>query len=149
MMSKSLITREPPYNVALIFAYASHIADTRITTSSIVLYLPKKFRDAVGKMTDKAADEKIETKMRKIIISRESVIGIDLLHTRLFGDKIYVDVEISVDGTKALNEAHDIAQRVHDVIESEFPKVKHCTVHINPAVSNRVRKRSHSKPNRN
>ena len=107
------------------------------------------FRDAVGKMTDKAADEKIETKMRKIILSRESVIGVDLLHTRLFGDKIYVDVEISVDGTKALSEAHDIAQRVHDIIESEFPKVKHCTVHINPAVSNRVRKRSHSKPNRN
>ena len=96
------------------------------------------FRDAVGKMTDKAVDEKIEIKMREVILSEESVIGIDLLNTRLFGDKIYVDLEISVDGTKPLNEAHNIAQRVHDIIESEFPKVKHCTVHINPAVWDRV-----------
>ena len=92
------------------------------------------FRDAVGKMTDKAADEKIETKMRDSILSQKSVIGIDLLKTRLFGDRIYVDVEISVDGTKTLKEAHDTAQHVHDTIETEFPKVKHCTVHINPAV---------------
>ena len=91
------------------------------------------FRDAVGKMTDKAADEKIEIKMREIILSEKSVIGVDMLKTRLFGDRIYVDLEISVDGTKALNEAHDTAQLVHDIIESEFPKVKHCTIHINPA----------------
>jgi len=110
-----------------------------VTSIIICLFILKAafdiFRDAVGKMTDKAADEKIEIKMREIILSEESVIGIDLLYTRLFGDKIYVDLEISVDGTKPLNEAHNIAQRVHDVIESEFPKVKHCTVHINPAAN--------------
>jgi len=90
------------------------------------------FQDAIGKMTDRSADEKIETEMCKAILSQDSVIGIDLLKTRLFGNKIYVDVEISVDGTKALNEAHEIAQQVHDIIESNFPKVKHCTVHVNP-----------------
>ena len=91
------------------------------------------FRDAIGKMTDKSADGKTEEEMCKIILDQKSVLGIDLLTTRLFGNKIYVDVEICVDGTKALNEAHDIAQHVHDVIESNFPKVKHCTVHINPS----------------
>jgi len=91
------------------------------------------FRDAVGRMTDKACDEETENKMREAIIAQESVVGIDLLRTRLFGDRIYVDVEIGVDEAKALHEAHNIAQRVHDVIESEFPKVKHCTVHVNPA----------------
>jgi cation diffusion facilitator family transporter len=91
------------------------------------------FRDAIGKMTDKSADEEIETEMRKLILAQKSVIDIDLFRTRLFGNRIYVDVDISVEGTKALSEAHDIAQQVHDIIEHEFPKVKHCTVHVNPS----------------
>ncbi|MCL2080911.1 MAG: cation diffusion facilitator family transporter [Oscillospiraceae bacterium] len=90
------------------------------------------FRDAVGKMTDKAADDKTEEEMRQSILSHKDVAGIDLLKTRLFGDKIYVDIEIGVDGAMTLNDAHDVAQRVHDVIEERFPKIKHCTVHINP-----------------
>ena len=90
------------------------------------------FRDAIGKMTDKAADDKIEIEMRKLILEQRSVIEIDLLRTRLFGNRIFVDVEISVDGTKALNEVHDTAQHIHDLIEKNFPKVKHCTVHVNP-----------------
>ncbi|MCL2108295.1 MAG: cation diffusion facilitator family transporter [Oscillospiraceae bacterium] len=90
------------------------------------------FRDAISKMTDKAADNETEEAMRELILAQDSVAGIDLLRTRLFGNRIFVDVEIRVDGTKALNEAHDIAQSTHDAIESEFPKVKHCTVHVNP-----------------
>ena len=92
------------------------------------------FRDAVGKMTDKACDEKTENEMRSVILSQESIAGIDLLNTRLFGDRVYVEVEICVDGSNTLSIAHDIAQRVHDAIESEFSKVKHCTVHVNPAM---------------
>jgi len=90
------------------------------------------FRDAIGKMTDKAADDQIEREMRKLVLEQESVIEIDLLRTRLFGNRIFVDIEISVDGTKALNEVHDTAQHIHDLIEKNFPKVKHCTVHVNP-----------------
>ena len=92
------------------------------------------FKDAVGKMTDKSAGEKVESEMRAAILSQDSVLGIDLFRTRLFGNRVYVDVDISVDGAKALNEAHEIAQLVHDVIESKFPTVKHCTVHINPYI---------------
>jgi len=94
------------------------------------------FRDAIGKMTDKACDEETENKMRKIIIAQESVVGIDVLRTRLFADKIYVDVEISVEGSTTLHKAHETGHLVHDVIEAEFPKVKHCTVHINPTAFN-------------
>jgi cation diffusion facilitator family transporter len=90
------------------------------------------FRDAVGKMTDKACDEATEAQMRKLILAQESVIGIDILKTRLFGNRIYVDVEISIDGSDTLHNAHDTAHIVHDAIEAEFPEVKHCTVHINP-----------------
>ena len=59
-------------------------------------------------------------------------MGVDLLHSRLCGNKIYVDIEISVDGDKTLREAHGSAERVHDAIEKKFPKVKHIMVHVNP-----------------
>ena len=57
---------------------------------------------------------------------------IDLLQTRIFGNKIYVDIEIALDGTLTLQEAHGIAEKVHDDIEFYFPKVKHIMVHVNP-----------------
>ena len=89
--------------------------------------------DALKKMTDRACDDETITKMREIIMAQEEVQAIDVLKTRLFGNKIYVDVEINVDGNKTLYDAHEIAHKVHDAIEYKFEKVKHCTVHVNPA----------------
>ncbi len=90
------------------------------------------FKDALDKMMDKACDSNIEEKMMAIFLAHEGVRGVDSLKTRLFGSRIYVDVEIVADGKKSLNETHEIAQGVHDKIEGEFKQVKHCMVHVNP-----------------
>lgn len=90
------------------------------------------FMDAVNKMVDKACDEETEAKMRDCVIEQEGVLGVDLLRTRTFGNKVYVDIEICADGDKTLREAHTIAENVHDSVEREFPKVKHIMVHVNP-----------------
>ena len=68
----------------------------------------------------------------EVIMGVKGVKGIDLLQTRLFGSKMYVDIEISADGTIPLDEAHDIAENVHHSIEKNFKDVKHCMVHVNP-----------------
>ena len=60
------------------------------------------------------------------------MLHVDIMRTRVFGNKIYVDIEISADGRKTLFEAHEIAEHVHDAIERNFPKVKHVMVHVNP-----------------
>ena len=91
------------------------------------------FRDAMDKMVDRSCDEETEKQLCDCIMKNENVKGIDLLQTRIFGNKIYVDVEISADGSFTLNEAHDIADAVHNDIEQSFPKVKHIMVHVNPA----------------
>jgi divalent metal cation (Fe/Co/Zn/Cd) transporter len=70
--------------------------------------------------------------IRLIILDQEGVKGIDLLRTRRFGSRAYVDVEISAEGSQSLVEAHCIAERVHHAIETSFPQVKHCMVHVNP-----------------
>lgn len=91
------------------------------------------FMDAVDKMVDKACDEEVELRLRECALAQEGVLGVDLLHTRVFANKIYVDIEIRVDGDKKLRESHGIAEQVHDAIEQAFPKVKHIMVHVNPA----------------
>ena len=90
------------------------------------------FRQAIEQLTDQAASPKLEREMKKLILQQNGVRALDLLKTRQFGSKIYVDVEFSADGDLTLVQAHDIAQRVHDQIESAFPMVKHCMVHVNP-----------------
>ena len=91
------------------------------------------FKDAIDKMVDKSCDEETERAMREVILKQAGVQRVDMLHTRLFGARIYVDIEISADGEMTLREGHEIAQEVHDRIEEEFPLVKHCMVHVNPA----------------
>lgn len=94
------------------------------------------FREAVGKMTDRACDGEFEGALRAAAEEQEGVLGVDQLKTRLFGDRVYVELEIRADGEESLNEAHAAAQQVHDVIEARFPAVKHCMVHVNPAEKN-------------
>lgn len=90
------------------------------------------FKDAIDKMIDKSCDEQTIVHIMEIIQEQEGVEEIDEVKTRLFGTKIYVDVEISADGAKSLEEAHEIAERVHNQIEEKIPMVKHCMVHVNP-----------------
>ena len=72
------------------------------------------FKDAVGKMLDTSCDEEFEIGVKSFVDSfSESEgqnIGIDLLRTRKFGERIYVEMEIHVDGSLQLREAHDIAE---------------------------------------
>lgn len=90
------------------------------------------FADATGKMTDKACDKEIVTHMSEEIIKVAGVEGIDSIQTRVFGSRIFVDLEIIVDGDKPLRDAHGIAENVHDILEAKFPDIKHCMVHVNP-----------------
>ena len=90
------------------------------------------FKDAMDKMVDHSCDEETEKQIYDCVMENEQVRGIDLLQTRIFGNKIYVDVEILVDASYTLGEAHRIAESVHDHIEQKFSKVKHIMVHVNP-----------------
>ena len=91
------------------------------------------FKDAIDKMVDHACDDATVNQIRECVMKHEDVLGIDMLQTRIFGNKIYVDLEIETDGSYTLSKAHTIAEAVHDDIEKSFPKVKHIMVHVNPA----------------
>lgn len=90
------------------------------------------FKDAVDKMLDTACDKDTVKKLQKIILNQPGVLGISKLTTRIFGSKIYVDVEIEADGDMTLRAAHEVAENVHHAIEQGASDVKHCMVHVNP-----------------
>ena len=90
------------------------------------------FIEAVNKIVDKACPESMVEEMRGIIYAVDGVLSIDLIKTRMFGNKIYVDVEIGVDGEMPLKNAHQIAENTHNAIEKYDDRIKHCMVHVNP-----------------
>lgn len=94
------------------------------------------FKDAIDKMVDKSCDKEVIDKVVSIIEKNESVKNIDDIKTRQFGNKAYVDVEISVDENLLLKDAHRIAEEIHDSVENEINIVKHCMVHVNPYEKN-------------
>lgn len=112
-----------------------HVMDS-VASLLIFIFIAKAaydiFKDAMEKMVDHSCDEETEQQIRDCVLQNKNVIGIDLLQTRIFGNKIYVDIEISVDSFCTLREAHGIAEKVHNDIEQNFPKVKHIMVHVNP-----------------
>lgn len=90
------------------------------------------FIDSTNKLVDKACDKEVIDKFKEVIITEPGVLNIDNIKTRVFGNKIYVDIEIACDGNETLNETHRIAEKVHDKLEKEFSDIKHVMVHVNP-----------------
>lgn len=107
-----------------------------IASVVICLFIAKTaisiFKDAIDKMVDKSCDKETEERISEAALRQEGVIGIYSLKTRMFGNRIYVDIEITADKDESLEEAHKIADKVHDEIEKEFSEVKHIMVHVNP-----------------
>ena len=92
-------------------------------------------RDALDKMLDTSCDKGFEENLRTFIEDQPGVEHIDLLHTRQFGNKIYIDLEIAAQRDISLVEAHEIAESVHNSVENKYPNVKHIMIHVNPVES--------------
>ena len=123
--------------VGIAFAMAGYPILDSVASVVICLFIVKAavdiFRDAVDKMVDRSCDRQTLEAMTGLILAQPGVVRLDLLQTRLFGARIYVDAEIAVDGGLSLCQAHAIAEQVHEAMEAGFPMVKHCMVHVNPA----------------
>ncbi|CCQ92561.1 Cation diffusion facilitator family transporter [[Clostridium] ultunense Esp] len=108
---------------------AAIIVSLFIIKVGIDLYL-----QSIKGLVDEAADDEIIEKIRELAFSVEGVKDIKNLKTRIFGNRIYVDVDILVNGTLTVIEGHEIAEKVHDLIEKSIDDVKHCMVHVEPEI---------------
>lgn len=108
----------------------------KITSLIICIFILKVgydiLKDSIYKLVDKSCDDETVYQMKELILKTEGVLELDLIRTRLFGNKIYVDIEIGADKNLTLENSHKIASNIHDLIEETFKNVKHCMVHVNP-----------------
>ena len=95
------------------------------------------FLEAVNNFTDHSADSVLSKQIYDCVMGCQGVRSVDLLNTRQFGHRIYVDVEVGMDGALSLDAAHGYAQKVHDTLEKSFPEIKHVMVHMNPFAGER------------
>ncbi|AOR23108.1 cation diffusion facilitator family transporter [Clostridium taeniosporum] len=94
-------------------------------------------KQSINQLMDTSVNDDMIREMREAIYSIYGVKNIDNLKTRLHANKIYVDVEISVESEISVEEGHNIAMNVHNIIE-ENKDVKHCMVHVNPFIKKKV-----------
>lgn len=87
---------------------------------------------SVKELVDESASKEIISTIKERTKSIDGVRGIKNLKTRVFGNKIYVDIEILVDYNISVKSGHDIAELVHDKLEKEISDIKHCMIHIEP-----------------
>lgn len=90
-------------------------------------------KEAISKMVDTSCGTEYDNKLKEYISKQDGVIAIDLLQSRTFGNRVYVELELQVDGELNLKDAHKIAEEVHDKVEKNFKDIKHITIHLNPA----------------
>ncbi len=90
-------------------------------------------KEALDEMLDVSGGRKLDQELTEYISAQAGVVQVDCLKSRLFGNKVYVDLEVEVDGHMPLSDAHCIAQDIHDQVEKQFPNVKHIMIHENPA----------------
>lgn len=90
------------------------------------------YMKSMNELVDKAADQKTIEDIKFFTLSVEGVEEITGLKTRVFGNKVYVDLEISVDRNLSVEQGHFIAENVHNTIENNISNIKHCMVHVEP-----------------
>lgn len=119
---------------ALLGFPAADLIASAVISLMIIKAAADILRETLYKLVDHSCDAQTIKKIKQIAEGTEGVVRVDLIKTRLFGSKIYVDIEIAEDGAKTLFQTHKTAQLVHDAVESQLPEVKHCMVHVNPII---------------
>lgn len=87
---------------------------------------------SIRELVDESASEEIIKEIETITLNVNGVKGINKLRTRVSGNSIHVDMDISVNADITVKEGHDISQIVHDEIEEKLEDVKHPMIHIEP-----------------
>ena len=113
------------------FIYMDVIASI-IISLIIVKVSVEIFIDSIKKLIDCSCDDAILEEIKNLVYEINGVIDIDNIKSRIFGNKLYIDLEINADKNISFIESHNIAHAVHDLIEERIVDVKHCMVHISP-----------------
>lgn len=87
-------------------------------------------------LMDRRPDEKYFLLVKKAALSIDGVKDTEKVKIQLFGPDAHVNVDVEVDPTLSVFEAHAISQRVRAEVQKEWPAVRDVIVHIEPFFPN-------------
>lgn len=98
------------------------------------------FKDCFQELIDVSIHSDKIDNVKKIIINKTDVKNIDDMRTRKHGATVFIDIKICVSPEISVNEGHNIAKEVEDIIRKEIKNVKDVVVHVNPYCYNKCYK---------
>lgn len=87
---------------------------------------------SIKELVDEAASDEIIKRIEIISNSIPGVKKINKLKTRVFGNRVFVDLDIAVDPDITVKEGHDISKELHDELEGQIEDIKHTMIHVEP-----------------
>ncbi len=122
-------------SVALILGKGYEAADdwAAILASGFILYNAYLiFKPALGEVMD---EQVYEDMVRNIRTAAKEVTGVEVTEkcfVRKSGMYYLVDLHIGVEAAKTVKEGHDIAHRLKDHLQEEFPTIADVLIHVEP-----------------
>ena len=93
------------------------------------------FLEASAGLIDRSAEPSVEEGIRHAMEENYGIVP-GKLRTRLFGTRIYVEIELLLDPSYTLLECHRIASTVSNGILSSDPRLKGCIISVRPKDQN-------------
>ena len=90
------------------------------------------FREASEGILDRSAGSEIEELLITAIEELDSTVSVSKIATRLFGSRIYAEIELSLDESLSLAECEKLVSRMKAEILVTLPELKGCTVAASP-----------------
>lgn len=94
----------------------------------------KVIGEAMRELTEGAIDTNTIKQIEHIINSDTAIRQWHKLRTRTVGREIFLDVHVLVDPALNVAEAHEITQRLEDVLDEQLARPVNITVHIEPDI---------------
>ncbi len=93
-------------------------------------------RENLHQVMDRRPEETYFDKVRRAARRVKGVLEVEKLNIQLFGPDAHVDIDIEVDPSMRVDDAHRITQEVRLEIQKNWPMVRDVIVHVEPYYEN-------------
>ena len=90
------------------------------------------FRESAVRLVDHSAGDETEARLRAAVLGIDGVVAVERLYTRLFGSRIYVEAELTLDASLTLSDCTLIVTTAKERLLCALPEIKGCTVTVVP-----------------
>ena len=89
-------------------------------------------KNGIGDLMEQSLPDKVEDEILAMVSSVEGVSEPHDLRTRRIGNHYAIELHILMDGNITLNEAHDKADEIEELLRRQYGNETHVAVHVEP-----------------